>query len=619
MKIMHTASTLALVVASLMAADTQAQPTLLWSDEFEGTIGVPDPAVWSYDVGYTGWGNNELQLYTSTQDNAMVQDGLLKIIARKDDTVTPPVFTSARIKTENTFSFTYGTLEARIKVPNMDAGLWPAFWTMGSEYYQVGWPNAGEVDIMEMGQGLAIEQGLVNHRVVSAVHWDVFGQYATYARSYDSPVDLTQDFHIYKFDWTPERMVTYVDDNWIWEMDINGTVCPSCSELHKPHYILFNIAVGGGFTSGGTSSSAAGGSSSCASSSSSSSGGDCPARTPAEITAPFPGEMLVDWVRLYDNGYTQVNLPTTPAPTNAPVVTPAPTTGEPRAPDTPAPVTPPPVTPPPITLPPITAPPITAPPITAPPVTALPVIPQTTPPPVTTGPVTPQTLLPWPVTRAPGPQGPSTGSSGKGGKGGVICSRDSVEETCTGGSRSYKRQPATKGLSKSKAKSRQASKFAAQGEAGSSSARAKSKAKGSKARYNRSGTTACMPTTAEASAGTKQGADFSKGTSTTSEAEYPPPEVAGQSAANRDPAPPATTTTSGGTTTTTIDGLVFEPVTDEDRSQDGQTLEGERYQIGPTSLVAVPESSAGGGMGHSSVISLCLSGFITLGVLLSLL
>ena len=300
--------------------------TLVWAEEFNYE-GVPQDTVWSYDLGGGGWGNHELQVYTSESQNVHVNGCALAITARQDPV---GVFTSARIKTEHKVSFTYGTLEARIRPPDMDAGLWPAFWTLGSDMYQVGWPRAGEIDIMELGQGLAIQEGLVNQRVVSAAHWDLEGQYATYAKWLDAPADLTKDFHIFRMEWTPEKIATYVDDQWIWEIDITEEKCVSCQELHSPHHVMLNLAVGGGFTSGGTSSSTAAGSSSssgssCAGSSSSagassSSGGDCGARGPNDITAPLPGELLVDWIRLYDNGDTVLletpdGLPATIPPT----------------------------------------------------------------------------------------------------------------------------------------------------------------------------------------------------------------------------------------------------------------------------------------------------------------
>ena len=143
MRINMPAATLAIVslgAASMLHA-VNAQSTLVWMEEFSYENGAPNPDLWSYDVGGGGWGNNELQVYTSTTDNAVVEDNILRIRARKNE--LDNTFTSARLKTEGKFSFTYGTLEARIKVPNMDAGLWPAFWTLGTDFYAVGWPKAG--------------------------------------------------------------------------------------------------------------------------------------------------------------------------------------------------------------------------------------------------------------------------------------------------------------------------------------------------------------------------------------------------------------------------------------------------------------------------------------------
>ncbi|CAB9496065.1 Glycosyl hydrolases family 16 [Seminavis robusta] len=315
-----------LMLAVLSHPVTAEERALLWSEEFN--IGSqPRSETWSYDVGNGGWGNGELQTYTDSPANVRVENGFLKIIAQKDEYTNPPTFTSARIKTEGKMSFKYGTMEARVKSPDVDAGLWPAFWTLGANVDQVGWPKAGEVDIMELGQGIANAAGLGNKRVVSAAHWDYQGNYATYANYYDSPTNLSEAFHVYRLEWTPERMTTFVDDAKIWEMIIDESACADCEELHHPHFILFNMAVGGGFTSGSSSSSSSGGSS-CAGSSSSSSGshGGC-GSDPDDITAPFPGEMVVDWVRLYDNGFTEVDILPTPQPT--PILSPAPTSPAP--------------------------------------------------------------------------------------------------------------------------------------------------------------------------------------------------------------------------------------------------------------------------------------------------
>lgn len=363
---------------------------LLWAEEFNYD-GAPHAERWSYDLGGGGWGNQELQVYTDDPDNVVVDGCALNIMARRQASTdgSEDVFTSARIKTEHKVSFTYGSLETRIKVPDMEAGLWPAFWTLGSDMYQVGWPRAGEIDILEMGQGLAINEGLVNHRVVSAAHWDLEGQYATYARWLDASRDLTQDFHIYRMEWTPTSIANYVDDEWIWEMDITEEKCTSCQELHSPHHIMLNLAVGGGFTSSGTSSSAAGGasssssgsscagSSSSAGASSSSSGGGCAARGPEDITAPLPGVLLVDWIRLYDNGDTiLIETPDGLAETIPPTkLTPL------EVPDVPAtetksiPVTEAPITTPPVSSAPVSQAPVSSSPVSEVPTTLAPVTP----------------------------------------------------------------------------------------------------------------------------------------------------------------------------------------------------------------------------------------------------
>ncbi len=163
-----------------------AHAQVIWSDEFD-TGTQPDTSIWSYDLGASGWGNNELQEYTSSYQNARVKDGNLVI------TVIDGAngFTSARIRTEDKLTFKYGKIEARIKMPDLADGLWPAFWTMGNNFSQVGWPFCGELDIMEMGSGASISAGTINRRVSSTAHWDNDGAYASYGRFLDVASDLT--------------------------------------------------------------------------------------------------------------------------------------------------------------------------------------------------------------------------------------------------------------------------------------------------------------------------------------------------------------------------------------------------------------------------------------------
>lgn len=256
---------------------------LIWSDEFDSGS-APDSAVWSYDLGASGWGNNELQEYTSAPQNVRIEDGNLVIAVQKDENG----FTSARIRTEDKLTFKYGTIEARIKVPDLADGLWPAFWTLGNNFSQVGWPACGEIDIMEMGSGAAISAGVINQRVGSTAHWDNEGQWASYSRFLDMSADLDDGFHIFSMDWTPTQITTYIDGQLIWTFRIQIDSCADCSEFHQPHFIILNMAVGGNYTG---------------------------LLSPGQITATMPAEMLIDYIRISDNGYTELGgsaAPVTP-------------------------------------------------------------------------------------------------------------------------------------------------------------------------------------------------------------------------------------------------------------------------------------------------------------------
>jgi beta-glucanase (GH16 family) len=274
-----TARNVLLTAVLLLGAPLAAsgQQLLLWSDEFNSGT-APDGSVWSYDLGGGGWGNSELQGYTSDAANVRVEGGNLVITAREQVLKgNRRSFTSARLKTENKLTFKYGTIEARIRVPNLANGLWPAFWTLGNNFGLVGWPASGELDVMEMGSAGAIAAGVVNRRVGSTAHWEHNNAHASYGLTYDSPSDLSGSFHVFRMEWTPTLITTYVDGNWIWAIDITSTSCTDCTEFHEPHFLLLNLAVGGTYT-GITQAS--------------------------NITAPFPAEYAIDYVRIYDNGFT---------------------------------------------------------------------------------------------------------------------------------------------------------------------------------------------------------------------------------------------------------------------------------------------------------------------------
>ena len=273
---------LLLLIAGVVFSHGVATAQVIWSDEFNSGS-APDSSVWTAETGGGGWGNSEMQVYTSDPANVRVEGGNLIITA----IATPAskgrpgsqTFTSARIKTEDKLTFKYGTIEARIKIPDLADGLWPAFWTLGNNFSSVGWPDCGELDILEMGYADAIAAGVVNRRVGSTAHWDYQGSYAFYTLAYDAASDIAGDgnWHTIRMEWTPTLIETFIDGNWVWAFDISNPSSFSGEEFHQHHFITLNLAVGGSLTGITTSS---------------------------DITAPSPAEYMVDWIRISDNGFT---------------------------------------------------------------------------------------------------------------------------------------------------------------------------------------------------------------------------------------------------------------------------------------------------------------------------
>lgn len=143
-------STLVLFMSSPTFAQL-ALGSLVWEEDFNGPNGPLDPSRWSYDIGNGnwGWGNGEVQSYTDSTDNVRVEDGSMIIDVKKTlDAQGNNVFTSARAKTNGKVEFQYGSVEVRLKLPDLSNGYWPAFWMLGSNFYSVGWPQTGEIDIM---------------------------------------------------------------------------------------------------------------------------------------------------------------------------------------------------------------------------------------------------------------------------------------------------------------------------------------------------------------------------------------------------------------------------------------------------------------------------------------
>ena len=211
----------------------------LWNDEFDGT--AIDTSKWTFEIGTgsSGWGNNEKEFYTGRKENAYVQDGILHIRANKED-YEGSKYTSARMITKGKFTFTYGTVEARIALP-VGKGIWPAFWMLGENIDAVSWPACGEIDIIE-----AVNTENV---VYGTNHWSNNGEHAQYGKNTkdyygtSKELDITE-FHTYKLTWDKKLITVYVDDFKYHEISIEDNA-GNTDAFHKPFFLLLNVAVGG--------------------------------------------------------------------------------------------------------------------------------------------------------------------------------------------------------------------------------------------------------------------------------------------------------------------------------------------------------------------------------------
>ncbi|MCP4142223.1 MAG: family 16 glycosylhydrolase [Chloroflexi bacterium] len=231
---------------------------LVWSDEFNGvTIKF---ANWTYDTGAGGWGNNELQNYTDREENARIEDGMLVIEAREEEYKASD-YTSARIKTQELQSWTYGRVEARMKLP-AGKGVWSAFWMLGEDIATSSWPDCGEIDIMENIGDPKTVYGTVHGPGYS-------GGDGVGSSYYSSDTSFAEEFHTYAVEWQPGEISWFVDDvlyNTISDADVSGAWV-----YDHDFFIIFNLAVGGLWPG-----------------------------YPDETTV-FPQQLLVDYVRVYRN------------------------------------------------------------------------------------------------------------------------------------------------------------------------------------------------------------------------------------------------------------------------------------------------------------------------------
>ncbi len=209
---------------------------LFWSDEFN-TDGAPDPLKWGYDIGTGsgGWGNSELEYYTNQASNAFIKDGILKIAAVKES-ISGSQYTSARLLTMNKFSFKYGKVVFRAKLPSK-VGTWPALWLLGSNISDAGWPACGEMDVME-------HRGSELNKIFGTLHYP--GRSGGSANGNTVMIqNASTEFHTYRIDWSSALINIYVDDQ-LFHTVSNSSDIP----FNHDFFIIMNFAMGGTF--GGT-------------------------------------------------------------------------------------------------------------------------------------------------------------------------------------------------------------------------------------------------------------------------------------------------------------------------------------------------------------------------------
>ncbi|WP_074851995.1 glycoside hydrolase family 16 protein [Gordonia westfalica] len=270
----------ALTAAAVLSSSTVAHAEEAFSLEFNGAAGAI-PSALKHETGGGGWGNNEAQIYTSSLDNSRLDgNGHLLIEARRS--TNSNTWTSARLTTKGTFSFTYGTIAARISLPQ-GQGLHPAFWLLGTDIDTVGYPQSGEIDIAETinnsnwvhmgvhgptGDGVAVGNGSLDMSLTSLLGIEVPSVLSgRYERNYDITGINPSAFHTYAVTKTPSEIRYSFDGDTVYTIARSSLAANEQWVFNKPIYALLNVAVGGVWPG------------------------------PANGTTPNPSTMTVDWVR----------------------------------------------------------------------------------------------------------------------------------------------------------------------------------------------------------------------------------------------------------------------------------------------------------------------------------
>jgi uncharacterized protein (TIGR03437 family) len=254
------ASSLLLAIALLIPVSLSGQTwQLVWSDEFNGAANSsPSSQNWAFHTGGGGWGNQELETYTSSTNN-VYQDGNGNLVIRA--MFTPGVgYTSGRLTTQNTMLASYGRVEARIKLPT-GKGVWPSFWMLGNTISKVGWPECGEIDIME---NIGDQPGMVH----STIHGPGYQNGIGVSNSLPS-TSFSSDFHVFGVVWSPNSVQFQVDSVTYATMTPASLPAGAAWVFNQPFFLLLNVAVGGTWSGY------------------------------PDSTTVFPQSMLVDYVRYY--------------------------------------------------------------------------------------------------------------------------------------------------------------------------------------------------------------------------------------------------------------------------------------------------------------------------------
>ena len=232
---------------------------LVWQDNFDGTT-LDELNNWNIEVNGDGGGNNELEYYRRENISVgtePVSGANCLIITGKKESYMGKTCTSGRLNTLGKMSFTHGKIEARIKLPHTANGLWPAFWMLGADFPIVGWPNCGEMDIMEMGSSTGIFAGTQDRYFSGTLHWgETWVNHPMYSIAITNSYGLQDDFHLYTLTWDSTAVKMYLDlDKYptnapYYTMTINqADVAPNPAHyFHKPFSVILNLAIGGDFT-----------------------------------------------------------------------------------------------------------------------------------------------------------------------------------------------------------------------------------------------------------------------------------------------------------------------------------------------------------------------------------